>query len=898
MLQQLEREVGNDPGLFDNISGDIPEQIDEDISADDYLDLFHQGVQRLAGSLAETESNDLSSLSAMNKGRLCFHISICHLLHIGTKFSLSKGLSWFWAAALGCHKPAMPIAPLLHHHYAPQSSPLRQQRLLLSLGGLSRNLQCMDILALRWPGHYQALLRVIREKWHTCLSTDQNFNMMHPLDTVNFYRQFFPAPDAGLIDKILSYDLDCVQRLLDAGGDAGMVSNEGISALHALTYLRDADAVDLATILVDRGASLSASWPDSPDIFTCFGRKISGSPLFCAISCNQIGLAKTLITLHGKRKVKVKDYARILIFTVFYWCHELVEALLDLIQTHPSLCDAILTLNESEELEGVSEFQIHPRHLLLLAMDRPDLLSLERRVRHGPLYDEAYAKTLELLIARGADPTKGIFESCPLYECLENDDTVALRCFILYLYENCDGDPLTPMIDPGHIRKLSSGSSEHTGLQFCIYSKSVGCFHILLDEFPLLMEEKNARGLTALHSASEHPDNIPLLRALLERGANVLAAAQDDTTPLYRALANCNTEGADLIMQYCSSEQIGILLSRQPDTGHSLFSILTHAWFQNRDIKLLDSFKWIIDHGGAHFYGEIRTVRGNTIQIPSWNDLLAKVRPSRRSSQLQDLALATLLLDTFPEQINVIQEDGRSLLHVAAWYGHVEIVRLLLKRGADVNLEYSSTGVWGKTALNMSIRRRKSSQLPESVHRGGFEEVSCWRADCEAIIQLLRKAGGRSGSGADAAEDLEVLALGEDSYFVLNYMYEPGPFEQDKVWRGAWPHALPRDISSMPEPDLAEMNKEMKGAWMLLLAMHDVVDASHREAVEESLGDDYRSSLRSRADEARQSWRLPMGWKVRRVEGSDRFYFENDNTKSKTWVKPPLAGRWRYCGTE
>lgn len=894
MRSQLENEVGNDPGLFDSMVEDIPETIDEDISAEKYLDLLFQGLRQMMPSLPGAASDALSSLGVTNeephlniteKGRICYHIALCYILGIGTELSLAKGLPWLRAAVLGCHMPAVYVAPALYYHHSPPASPLGLERLLLGLGCLSRNPLCMDMLASRWPSHHRALLRLFRRKWRGGLFLDRRRKWPEP---AYFFSTLMCSPsfDESLIASILSYNLESVQQLLEVGVDASIVSDDGISALHALTYLRDDDASDLARALVEKGADLQSSLSLSSDSIIGLGHVRRGSPLLCAMLCEQVKFAKTLIFLHMEYAVPIEDFDRVLVYAVISWYHELVGILLDILWGEPSLCDTLLPLTDAAD--GSSSLHFFPTQLLDFAMGANDLTSLENRINHRLSYDEAYAKTIELLIERGADPTKGVFKACPLYRCLCNDDAVALRCFIQFLYERYDGEPLHRMIDPGHMREQSWTASENTGLQICIYNKSAQCFDMLLENFPPLVEEENARGLTALHSATYHADNIAFLRALLEHGSDVLAVSKDNSTTLHRALRNKNIKGADLITQYCSSEELETILS-QPVNRYSLFARLIYTWHLDRDPGLLDSFRWIIAHGGSHFFAYSRTVNGSTMQIPIWNDLLARVRPPDKVWQFWDLSLATLLFDTFPEQINVTQPDSRGVLHVAVWYGHVKIVRLLIQRGVNVNLEISPgpENLQGQTALNLAIVRSKSHAIPEEVQVGGTIEITRWKNDLAAITRLLYEAGGRSGSGAAFHQGLEVFALHEFNCTVVNSMNEPEALETDDIWKGAWPHALPRDVSSVPEPDMA-LEQRLKLLRRILASSRDMFKHRRRADMEYALGEGYRNQLRIQAQEARLMWRLPESWEVRKVEGSDKFYFFDHNTKTTTGTKPPL----------
>ena len=58
-----------------------------------------------------------------------------------------------------------------------------------------------------------------------------------------------------------------------------------------------------------------------------------------------------------------------------------------------------------------------------------------------------------------------------------------------------------------------------------------------------------------------------------------------------------------------------------------MFSRLIDGWLRDRDHRLIDSFRWAIDHGAAHSYGTTYTSDSHTIEKPLWNDVIAQVRP-------------------------------------------------------------------------------------------------------------------------------------------------------------------------------------------------------------------------------------------------------------------------------
>ena len=68
---------------------------------------------------------------------------------------------------------------------------------------------------------------------------------------------------------------------------------------------------------------------------------------------------------------------------------------------------------------------------------------------------------------------------------------------------------------------------------------------------------------------------------------------------------------------------------------------------------------------------------------------------------------------------NIKDADGQTPLHFTAYYGHKEIVELLIAKGADVNAKND----WGWTPLDWAIQLNE----PETT-------------------DLLRKHGGKTGA--------------------------------------------------------------------------------------------------------------------------------------------------------
>lgn len=60
-----------------------------------------------------------------------------------------------------------------------------------------------------------------------------------------------------LTSSLISYNIECARQLPGNGTVASIVDSSGVSALHALTHLRDINSVPLARVIVEVGANLN-----------------------------------------------------------------------------------------------------------------------------------------------------------------------------------------------------------------------------------------------------------------------------------------------------------------------------------------------------------------------------------------------------------------------------------------------------------------------------------------------------------------------------------------------------------------------------------------------------------------------------------------------------------------
>jgi ankyrin repeat protein len=98
-------------------------------------------------------------------------------------------------------------------------------------------------------------------------------------------------------------------------------------------------------------------------------------------------------------------------------------------------------------------------------------------------------------------------------------------------------------------------------------------------------------------------------------------------------------------------------------------------------------------------------------------DASATTKAIIRAAKNGDLATVKAILATDPSALNAVDKEGSTLLHCAAWKGHVELVRLLLDAGAPINAT-SQNSHYGTTPLHAAAHANNRAVAQMLIERG------------------------------------------------------------------------------------------------------------------------------------------------------------------------------------
>jgi ankyrin len=261
---------------------------------------------------------------------------------------------------------------------------------------------------------------------------------------------------------------------------------------------------------------------------------------------------------------------------------------------------------------------------------------------------------------------------------------------------------------------VDTGSKNHkTPLHYASYFGNVNIVRLLLDNGADLEAAAGEIGEKPLHGVSygkygSQEDGVRVAQLLLDRGADVNTRLKDHQTPLHLASYYGNVEivrllldhGADLEAaagdyeekplhrvsygKYGSQEDgvrvAQLLLDRGADVNTRCKDHLTPlhvaSYYGNVEIVRL-----LLDHGA-----DVEAAAGEIGEKP-----LHRVSYGKHRSQEDGVRVAQLLLDRGAD-VNTRHKDHQTPLNIASYYGNVEIVRLLLYHGADVEAAWGDYG--------------------------------------------------------------------------------------------------------------------------------------------------------------------------------------------------------------
>ncbi|KAK0622407.1 ankyrin repeat-containing domain protein [Immersiella caudata] len=515
-------------------------------------------------------------------------------------------------------------------------------------------------------------------------------------------RAFYDASDcsrdggAEILHYAIRTDNDALLKvLLDLGVDPRLQSSEGWPPLHA-AVLEGSETVAKALL------SRHVANIDSP------AGEIASSPLHQAIVVDSSKMVSFLLE-NGAKATEADDQGELPIHVAARLQR---GQIMELLCSHSSAGLDVLKAKNKAGYTAVDLALQNPSKALDVLLrreaklvDRVEPSTLDLKCREGNV------DAVKLLLEHGASvDVMDSEEYQPLHSAVWKNQEEVVKVLITSgkcnLEAKCNGGytpfalslvhqfiPLTR-----HLQKAGAQLDTVQGFENWQVSHQAARFGRVaainyLIEIKLDLHAKTSKGLQPLHLAA-YGGHIEVAKILIGEGCPINNEDDDKKTSLSRAIdgqhvdmvklllefgaqLDHNPEGAFSVLhdaaKYDSSEIVGILL----DAGANV-----HHQAPNDETPLHMST----------YYGKLDNVRLLLARgaDPKRQNGLGKM-PIHYAAQAGHIAVAELLLDAAPETMEATMEEGKTPLHVAAWYQQGEFVRFLAKRGADIYKTDTST---------------------------------------------------------------------------------------------------------------------------------------------------------------------------------------------------------------
>ncbi|KAI0897505.1 hypothetical protein F4806DRAFT_403789 [Annulohypoxylon nitens] len=628
------------------------------------------------------------------------------------------------------YKNAMHLVALMDTGTVPRAYIL----LYLSLLALSGSAPALQRLHTDWPSHFKIIQEITQTK-RLDYEAMKYYDQMFHLRLFEAYREA-PSVIEGGITLQRALEIGSITEIEDILN--GKIISPDLDEilpglLHELSCLIDTEAAPLAEVAFERGADLTNMRPCKTPILGCdpleeviVPSSWLYSPLSSAIINGKEVLAMTLFWLHAKAKIPIPDFETVIFLSFRYLQHELCKALIRLVRRTHSRSGCCDKTRPCEVIEVLLD------GLFVITTSRIGLSDYERRAMHGRNFAHNYEKCLQILLQEGADPTKGIDGNCPLSDMLRLDDSVGLNLFIQHSLKNIPESVVFDRIQMLATKcRVGNVQCMLSPLYVCFVHDSFQCLKLLLQAFPRLyseLPEEHLRKMMLQYACRCSNISRETICVFLDSPIDGTTSTGDFYfTLLCEALLNCNIRVANLIASRCSDD-LNELVSR----NGSMFIYLIRHWAPERNIKLIDSFRWLKEHNGIPSYVD----RGSMI----CEYMFLRPRPTIRSDQIKDAGLLDFLLDDdiYGKDIDKPSKSGFTLIQASALHGHIEAVKVLLSRGADVNVRCPVDGIGGMSAVDWA-HYCFLQHCPNNIEAEGSLAIQQWKKDTYSIMVLLRK---------------------------------------------------------------------------------------------------------------------------------------------------------------
>lgn len=204
--------------------------------------------------------------------------------------------------------------------------------------------------------------------------------------------------------------------------------------------------------------------------------------------------------------------------------------------------------------------------------------------------------------------------------------------------------------------------------------------------------QRDILGYSCLHILARTTRNAACLEVLLRHGAKLDWKNDSGHTPVQMALLVGNTALAEAMVSKMSTEEFDKTLGKQswgavpnPRVENKLMFNFLGTMIRLRGAfgTNISGIGWLIDRLGPENCLVVSS-NADTVFHPAVDGLDDKRSVWR---DIWSLPLLKILLDRFhsPDQVSAPNRDGVSPLHLAAWLGKDEEMRLLIKAGANIN---------------------------------------------------------------------------------------------------------------------------------------------------------------------------------------------------------------------